>query len=97
MDNSINASEKAVFPVSPDRNFITTEEIVVLSISITEENEMAALIINIEWIQTFISELRDIEIIFLYFFFDDNGKIFAIFIKNKYKKLFGIRINFSFY
>jgi hypothetical protein len=41
--------------------------------------------------------MRDIEMIFSYIFFDDNGKIFAIFIENKYKKLFGIRISFSFY
>jgi hypothetical protein len=35
--------------------------------------------------------------IFSCVFFDDNGKIFTIFVENKYEKLFGIRINFSFY
>jgi hypothetical protein len=35
--------------------------------------------------------------IFLYIFFDDDDKIFATFIENKYKKLFGIRTNFFFY
>jgi hypothetical protein len=48
INNSINALEKIAFPVSPDFNFITIEEIVVLFISIAEKDEMAALIINIE-------------------------------------------------
>jgi hypothetical protein len=73
------------------------EEIVVLSISIIEEDEMTASIINIEWTQTLIFELRDVKIIFPYIFFDDDDKILVIFVENKYKKLFGIRISFSFY
>jgi hypothetical protein len=93
MDNSINASERIV----PDPNFITIEKAVVFPISIAEEDKIAAPIINIEWMKTLISKLRDIEMIFFYIFFDDNGKILAIFVENKYKKLFGIRINFSFY
>jgi hypothetical protein len=48
MDNSINALEGTVLPVSSDFNFITTEETVVLLILIAEEDEMAASIINIE-------------------------------------------------
>jgi hypothetical protein len=48
MDNSINAPEKTAFPVFPDLNFTTIEKIVVFPISIIEEDEIAASIINIE-------------------------------------------------
>jgi hypothetical protein len=97
MNNSINALEEIALPASPDPNLITIEEIVVLSASIIEEDEMAASITNIEWIQILTSELRDVEMIFLCVFFNDNDKIFATFVENEYEKLFGIRINFSFY
>jgi hypothetical protein len=50
MDNSINASEGTALPVFSNSNFITIEEIVVFSILIAEEDEMAAPIINVEWI-----------------------------------------------
>jgi hypothetical protein len=93
MDNSINILEGTV----PNSNFITIEKIVVLPISIIKEDEMAASIINIEWIQALTFELRDVEMIFSYVFFDDDGKIFAIFVENKYEESLGIRINFSFY
>jgi hypothetical protein len=35
--------------------------------------------------------------IFPYILFDDDGKILATFIENKYKESLGIRTNFSFY
>jgi hypothetical protein len=50
MDSSINILKKIAFLIFPDFNFITIEETVVLSVSIIEEDEMAASIINIEWI-----------------------------------------------
>jgi hypothetical protein len=50
IDNSINASEKIAFPVSPDFNLITIEEIVVFPTLTAEEDKITALIINIEWI-----------------------------------------------
>jgi hypothetical protein len=48
MDNSTNILKGIAFPTLSDPNFITIEEIVVLPTSITEKDEMAASITNIE-------------------------------------------------
>jgi hypothetical protein len=48
MDNSINALEKTAFPISPNPNFTTIKETVVLPISTAEEDKMAVSITNIE-------------------------------------------------
>jgi hypothetical protein len=48
MDSSINILEKIVLSVFPNFNFITIEETVVFPISIVEEDEITALIINVE-------------------------------------------------
>jgi hypothetical protein len=97
MDNSINTSEKTALPALPDFNLITTEKIVVLSTSTIKKDKMIVLIINVEWTRALTSELRDVEMIFPYIFFDDNDQIFAIFVENKYEKPLGIQINFFFY
>jgi hypothetical protein len=48
MDNSINTSEKTALPISPNPNFITIEETVVLPTLIAEKDKITILIINIE-------------------------------------------------